>query len=193
MARSRNAFATGSSPCHRLRPCSPPRKCGIAEVTWKDRSGGDKRFWVKLARTLHKLTSPLLYASGGYFRRWHTRARRQPFTIVLIYHPVVPEGTLASKRFGIERSLPARVFDAQLRFMLRHFVPVRASQAQDPSPAPMRFAVTLDDGYEDNFRVAAPILQRLGVPATFYVVSDFVGTDRLFWWEQLAEMIRSTR
>jgi peptidoglycan/xylan/chitin deacetylase (PgdA/CDA1 family) len=71
-------------------------------------------------------------------------------------------------------------------------VPVRASQVLAPS-GQLCFAVTLDDGYEDNFRVAAPILRRLGVPATFFVVSDYVQTGRLFWWEQLAQMLRATR
>jgi peptidoglycan/xylan/chitin deacetylase (PgdA/CDA1 family) len=33
-------------------------------------------------------------------------------------------------------------------------------------------AVTLDDGYIDNFETASPLLSALGVPATFFVTSD---------------------
>jgi len=147
-------------------------------------------FW---SRFMRKLASPALYASGAYVRAWKRRARSAPFTIVLVYHRVVRDGESRNDRFAIERGTPAGVFEAQIRFMLKRFVPVRAVQVLEPPSQPMQFAVTLDDGYEDNFSVAAPILRRLGVPATFFVVSDYVGTDRLLWWEQLAEMMRATR
>jgi peptidoglycan/xylan/chitin deacetylase (PgdA/CDA1 family) len=145
------------------------------------------------ARVFRKLASPLLYLSGAYGRHWQRRALLEPFTVVLVYHRVVEDGASQSGRYGIERGTPASVFESQIRFMRRHFVPIQASQALESAGHPLRFAVTLDDGYEDNFRVAAPILRRLGVSATFFVVSDYVGSDRLFWWEQLAEMTRATR
>lgn len=143
-------------------------------------------------KILQKLASPLLYMSGAYPRRWKRRARLEPFTVVLVYHRVVPEGTPLAGRFNVECGVSASVFEAQIRFMLKHFAPIKSSQALEPSSNHLRFAVTLDDGYEDNYLVAAPILRRLGVSATFFVVSDYVGTDRLFWWEQLADMMRKT-
>lgn len=147
---------------------------------------------MAVKKTLHKLFSPLLYGAGVYQRLWASRSRNRPFTAVLAYHRVVPDNLGTKGRFGIERGIPARVFEAQLRFMRKHFAPVLASQALEGSNAPLRFAVTLDDGYADNFQVAAPILERLGISGTFFVVSEFVGTDRLFWWEQLADMVRKT-
>jgi peptidoglycan/xylan/chitin deacetylase (PgdA/CDA1 family) len=123
---------------------------------------------------------------------WRRRADERPFTLVLTYHRVVPDNAALDGRYGIERGVRASVFEAQLRFMLKQFLPIKASQVLEPASSPLRFAVTLDDGYEDNFQVALPVLRRLGIPATFYVVSDFVGTDRLFWWEKLATMVRTT-
>ena len=135
----------------------------------------------------------MLYTSGAYARHWRRRAERGSFTLVLAYHRVVGGGSTRAGRFDIERGVPASVFEQQIRFMLKFFSPVRASQVLKSSLARLRFAVTLDDGYQDNYVVAAPILRRMGVPATFFVVSDYVGTDRMFWWEQLAEMIRATK
>lgn len=145
------------------------------------------------ARIFRKLASPLLFLSGAYGRHWQRRALLEPFTIVLVYHRVVEDGVSQPGRYNIEHGTPASVFESQIRFMRQRFVPVQASQALESAGHPLRFAVTLDDGYEDNFRIAAPILRRLDVSATFFVVSDYVGTDRLFWWEQLAEMMRATR
>jgi peptidoglycan/xylan/chitin deacetylase (PgdA/CDA1 family) len=44
--------------------------------------------------------------------------------------------------------------------------------------------VTFDDGYRCNYEHAAPILAEAGVPATFFVVTDMVGTDRVPSWDE---------
>jgi peptidoglycan/xylan/chitin deacetylase (PgdA/CDA1 family) len=40
------------------------------------------------------------------------------------------------------------------------------------------FAVTFDDGYRDNYEHALPVLERHGIPATFFLVSDNLGSAR---------------
>lgn len=144
-------------------------------------------------QNLHKLASPLLYKSGLYQKMWRQRSKVKPFTFVAFYHRVVADDSLNKDNFDIESGMPASVFEKQMQFLLQHFIPVKASQAQLDSENTMQFAVTLDDGYEDNYLVAAPILKKLGIPATFFVVSDYVGTDRLFWWEQVADMMHKTK
>lgn len=47
-------------------------------------------------------------------------------------------------------------------------------------------ALTFDDGYEDAYTAALPILQRYGMRATFYIVNSFVGQPGYMTWEQLA-------
>lgn len=149
---------------------------------------------MALSKPIHKLVSPLLYQSGLYQRLWRARSRKQPFAFAVIYHRVVPDDASRDDAFDIEKGVSASQFERQMRFLRRHFTPEKSSRIQSGLGREIRFTVTLDDGYEDNYRVAAPILKRLGIPATFYVVSDFVGTDRLFWWEQIADMMRrSTR
>jgi peptidoglycan/xylan/chitin deacetylase (PgdA/CDA1 family) len=49
--------------------------------------------------------------------------------------------------------------------------------------------VTFDDGYEDNYINARPILEKLNVPATIFVSSGYSGTKREFWWDELERLI----
>ena len=54
-------------------------------------------------------------------------------------------------------------------------------------PLPRRaVALTFDDGYRDNLETAVPILRRLGLPATFYLVPGLLDRTVRPWWELLA-------
>jgi len=54
-------------------------------------------------------------------------------------------------------------------------------------------AVTFDDGYVDNVRVAKPILEEAGVPATVFLTTGYLGQNKEFWWDELARLILGCR
>jgi peptidoglycan/xylan/chitin deacetylase (PgdA/CDA1 family) len=142
---------------------------------------------------MRKLRALFDYATGAYRRRWRAAAFRG-CGIALVYHRIAPPGGAGeAPAYGVERGLPVDVFEAQLRFACEHFRPARTLDLLAPDPGGVRFSVTFDDGYRDNLVHAAPVLERLGIPATIFVTTDFVGTQRLFWWEQLGELLRATR
>lgn len=50
-------------------------------------------------------------------------------------------------------------------------------------------AISFDDGYADNLRVAAPILKRHGLTATFFIATGYTGGGRM-WNDTLMESVR---
>jgi peptidoglycan/xylan/chitin deacetylase (PgdA/CDA1 family) len=47
------------------------------------------------------------------------------------------------------------------------------------------FAITFDDGFENNLTVARPILNQLGIPATVYVTSRFIDENGMSWIDRI--------
>jgi peptidoglycan/xylan/chitin deacetylase (PgdA/CDA1 family) len=95
--------------------------------------------------------------------------------VVLCYHSIHPTHGFAS-------ATPAR-FDEQVRWLKDHcqIIPlnealdrVRYPSSEPPLPA---VAITFDDGYEDNFFNALPILIHHGVAASFFVTTGFIDRE----------------
>lgn len=81
-------------------------------------------------------------------------------------------------------STPVSSFIQQLDYLNEHYriVPLSelAGYLASGSPAPPNLAViTIDDGYRDCYDIAFPILRERKIPATAFVVTDFV--DRATW------------
>jgi len=111
--------------------------------------------------------------------------------IVLMYHNIgIPprEGKLRSLyvtprmfRFQMWYLKTAGFEVVFLRDILSH---IRGESVSDKKLV----ALTFDDGYQDFYENAYPVLKRYGFPATVFLVSDLVGKDNL--WDYRALNIR---
>ncbi|MGH6692835.1 MAG: polysaccharide deacetylase family protein, partial [Gammaproteobacteria bacterium] len=79
-------------------------------------------------------------------------------------------------------------FERYCRFFRRHFHPVplrdlvaRLDRGDRPGG---ELAITFDDGYRDNCENAAPVLERLSLPATFFIVTRWMDTGIVPWWDE---------
>ena len=130
---------------------------------------------------------------GSTFRTAKTVVRRlrtwlAPGPAILMYHRV------AEERFdpwGLAVS-PAN-FSSQLEWIAQNRTPLALRefaelhrQGRLPRNA---IALTFDDGYACNAKVAAPLLDLFRIPATIFLSADLIELGRECWWDELERIV----
>lgn len=110
---------------------------------------------------------------------------------VLIYHrvPAEPDELLPGESHAAE-------FERTMRWVKETFnvIPLRDGVAGIKSGKlpPRALSITFDDGYANNATVAAPILNRLGLHATFFIATGYLDGGRMFN-DTVIEAVRACR
>jgi len=136
---------------------------------------------VSLVATAKHVASAALHGVGLlHALAWYRRRVKRERLLILTFHSVSPPG---DPYFRPSMDIAAGDFRALLAGLGRHypFLPLEEAVASD---APC-CAVTFDDGYRNVHDVAFPILRELGVPATVFLPTAFIGTGRRLWWDEV--------
>ena len=115
---------------------------------------------------------------------------------ILTYHavettPQEPEALPPNQRLYLAKR---DLFEAQMRYLAEQrfrtmLVDELIMVAQGQAPLPERtICLTFDDGSASDYLAAFPILKGHDLRATFFVVTDRVGTPGYVTWDQLREM-----
>jgi len=116
--------------------------------------------------------------------------------IILTYHRVVSKKELDAEYIQPGMYVTAETFAMQMQFVKQHFSVVSFAEllrlwSERAWDTEQRYCVvTFDDGWLDNYMYALPVLKCNALPATVFLPTDFVGTDRQFWPEQIAWLCR---
>ena len=114
---------------------------------------------------------------------------------VLMYHRI-SDLTPQEAKSPLMRDLtvsPAH-FEEQVKYLVDNgFTCLLASTVEtalrEHRPLPEKaIAITLDDGYRDNFDCAYPILRKYNVPATIFLVTSTVDTEGHLTWDNVHTM-----
>jgi peptidoglycan/xylan/chitin deacetylase (PgdA/CDA1 family) len=128
-----------------------------------------------MKRAIKTVAGRLLYRSSAYRLHWPDRA------LVVVFHRV-------NDRYpGDPITVTRQAFTSFLDFFARYFRVVSLSELlaklARSADVSRHLAITFDDGYLDNWSVAAPELAARGLPACFFITTGFVGSTRDAWWD----------
>ncbi len=110
-----------------------------------------------------------------------------PAAVILRYHSIQDHPQQFANTIGCDSIHATSIFERHMEMIARQFSAVSMDdialflQGEKALP-PRAVAITFDDGYKDNVRYAAPILNRLGIPGTFYVLVDAVDRAKAPWY-----------
>jgi peptidoglycan/xylan/chitin deacetylase (PgdA/CDA1 family) len=103
--------------------------------------------------------------------------------LIICYHCVKDEGNPNLR--------PAKVadFENQMQYLTKVYNPISlermALHIQNGTSMPSKsIAITFDDGYQDNYENAYPILRKYNIPATFFLTTSFIGTGEIPRWDK---------
>jgi peptidoglycan/xylan/chitin deacetylase (PgdA/CDA1 family) len=111
-------------------------------------------------------------------RRWCDAA------VVLCYHNVIGDTDVVMGAPGLH--IPCARFARQVRWLADHYTIVSLGEfvhRRGTRSWPPLAAITFDDAYTGVFDHAAPLLERLGLPCTVFVVAEAAGGSSGFWWD----------
>lgn len=111
-----------------------------------------------------------------------------------MYHRVLPEDHPERRYEQPGMYVSPEVLAMHLEALQRSFEVIDLadwiSRRERGLPLPHRAcSITFDDGWRDNHQYGLPVLQRAGVPATIFLVADFIGSDYEFWPNRLGRLI----
>ncbi|WP_185974299.1 polysaccharide deacetylase family protein [Litoribacter populi] len=107
--------------------------------------------------------------------------------LVLMYHKIGSPKTDPWKLAVSERN-----FDAQMKWLARNCKVIStAEMVENLKTGKVKsrtIALTFDDGYQDNYLLAKPILEKYNLPATFFISDKCLEERTGFWWDELEEI-----
>ena len=125
---------------------------------------------------------------------WLFSLRPASSLVVLMYHRVLPR---SHPEWRVEQPgmlLAPESLDLHLALLRDQFEMVHLDDWLEAraagNPLPRRAcAITFDDGWQDNYEYAFPLLQKHGTPATIFLVTDLVGGRYRFWPNRLGHAL----
>ncbi len=111
---------------------------------------------------------------------------------ILMYHSISRPGGASDKL-----SVTPEAFARQVKYLSdKGYNVIALAEAvayiRDKRRPPRKtVAITIDDGYENNFASAYPALKMYDVPATIFIITGKVGSEGFMTWDEIKEISRS--
>jgi peptidoglycan/xylan/chitin deacetylase (PgdA/CDA1 family) len=113
--------------------------------------------------------------------------------VILTYHRIGPYSVP-----WLQSPIITADFEKQIRYLTKTHLFLSLSKLaeylrEDKNPDKNLAVITFDDGYKDNYNYAYPILKKYNIPATIFLVTGHIDSDKLFWFDKIKYLIWKTK
>ncbi|MEX0604306.1 MAG: polysaccharide deacetylase family protein [Marinobacter sp.] len=147
---------------------------------------------VQMVKQILKQARNSLFAAVALLK---IKAKGSPSLLVLTYHRILPYQSPLRQTEQPGMIATPEALDMHISLLKRlgaEFVSLDTwlnTQRQDKTLPRLAVAVTFDDGWQDNYEHAFPVLKKHNVPATIFLVSRRINTAWQFWPEQVLDLL----
>jgi peptidoglycan/xylan/chitin deacetylase (PgdA/CDA1 family) len=113
--------------------------------------------------------------------------RAQYVVPIIMYHSIDDKADVS------KLSVSPESFEAQMMFLKnRGYNAVKledlAVMVKENKIPYKTIAITFDDGFENNYTAAYPVLKELGISAAIFIIPEWIGKEGYLTWDQVVEM-----
>jgi len=116
---------------------------------------------------------------------------------VFLFHGVIKKNPFQIRNYN-KKHIHINKFRKYMKLLSREGNPVSMHEVVRMHKSKIKFknksfAITFDDGFENNLKNALPILRYYNVPATIYLTTNFVNKNEMSWIDKIEHAIERTK
>jgi len=141
----------------------------------------------KIRLLVLKLLGFIIYFSGCAFLLYHLSKKG---IIILTYHQI-------NNILGSFTTVSSKNFEKQIKYLFNKKRVISLEKIIINIQKGTKFpkgcvVITFDDGYKNNYTNAYPILKKYHMPFTIFLVTDYIGSEKLVWYDELMYKIKNS-
>jgi len=171
-------------------------------------STGSSAAYLDVARVPQLSSVETVYDRRGFWQKdmatgQATLVERAPAPVlsalvpILMYHSVRPIDFKTTNAFVSSLTLPPTEFERELIYLKsRGFTSITlqdlAQHLKGELPLPSKPVIlTFDDGFQNDYQYAFPLLKTYGFTGTFFIITGLIGHPEYMTWGQVVDLERS--
>jgi len=116
--------------------------------------------------------------------------------VIFLFHGVIKNSKYEIRNYN-QKHMESNLFAECIKVLKDNGKSFSMNDLLDPdfnkkNLPPKSFAITFDDGFENNLSIAAPILYDFNIPATIYITTEFIEKNAMSWIDRIEFVLENT-
>lgn len=114
---------------------------------------------------------------------------KQTYSVPILMYHYIRDYNDPEDKIGVNLSVSPQKFEQQIKYLKENnYTPISFSDLISKKFPDKSAVITFDDGYEDAFINAYPILKKYEMTGVFYIIVNKVGQPGYLSWDQIIKM-----